>query len=64
MAAMIAQPGCLRLFVSGSRGAQAAQGRAVRLVLRAQAPKAEGLRAAVKAVRWAGPDHACVGTRT
>ena len=48
MAAMFAQPGCLQPFATVARGSQ---GRSVRLVVRAQAPKAEGLRAAVRAVR-------------
>ena len=51
MAAMIAHPVCLRPLAGSARTSQAAQGRAIHLVVRAGAPKAEGVRAAAKAVR-------------
>ncbi len=51
MAAMIAHPVCLRPLSGSVRSSQAAQGRAIQLVVRAAAPKAEGARAAAKAIR-------------
>ena len=48
MFTMTTQPGCFRHCGASLRGPE---GRAVRLVVRAQAPKAEGVRAALKAVR-------------
>ncbi|CAL8471816.1 g11358 [Coccomyxa elongata] len=53
MAAMIAHPVCMRPLTGPVRSAQAAQGRAIQLLVRAAAPKAEGARAAAKAVREA-----------
>ena len=49
MFAMTTQPMCLRQCGASLRGSE---GRA-RLVVRAQAPKVEGVRAAIRAVRWA-----------
>ena len=48
MFAMTTQPVCFRQSGASLRSSE---GRAVRLVVRAQAPKAEGVRAAFKAVR-------------
>lgn len=52
MAAMIAHPVCMRPLTGSVRSSQAAQGRAIQLVVRAAAPKAEGPHSAAKAVRY------------